>query len=217
MWALAGLGGLMVAVALWQLALRLVPDSRGRSFTSLPDLAHWVLGAAAVISGAVGAAAVAAFFPASPAAVAFAAFAAVTPVLAVLDAVMHRLPFIVSGGLGVVAAVGFSWDTMASGGSERLERAALAALIVGILALAWWWVFEGEAGPGDVALLTVIGGFAGWLSWITVGVALFAGFALATLAVVVTRWGFGKAGAYHPLGSFLLAGWWAAFALAAMN
>jgi len=145
---------------------------------------------------------------------AFMLFAAVTPGLMVVDAMTHRLPFAVTGPLAAVMACGFGWDAVRSGESADLERAAWAVLLVGALSLAWWRLVDGQLGLGDVALLTVIGGYAGWLSWATVWGGLTLGFALAAVAALLARWRAGGPGGYMPLGPWLLAGCWAAIALA---
>lgn len=215
MWAAgAGFAGLVVAALPWLYAFRLVPDSRGRPFASLTRSVQWELGTVALVGGAAGAAAVAAALPERPATVAFAVFAAVTPGLAVVDSVTHRLPFAVSGGLAAVAAVGFGWDALDSGASGTFVRAGWAALVVGGVALVWWRLFDGGLGLGDVALLAVIGLYCGWWSWAAVWGALILGFALAALGALVARWRAGSPGGYMPLGPWLLAGCWAAIALA---
>lgn len=207
----------MIAVLPWLLALRLIPDSRGRSISSLTRATRWALGSVALAGGAAGATTVAAALPERPATMAFAVLSAVTPGLAVIDAVTHRLPFVLSGALGAVAVVGFSWDAMGSGGSESLVGAASMALIVGVLALAWWRLFDGGVGLGDVALLALIGFYCGWWSWVAVWGALILGFALAALGALMARWRASGPGGYMPLGPWLLAGCWAAIALAAAS
>lgn len=207
----------MVAIASWIPALRLVPDSRGRSFASLTRTARWVLGTVALVGGAAGAAAVAAALPERPAAVAFAVFAAVTPGLAVIDAVTHRLPFALSGGLAVVATVGFSWDAILSDETGPFTRAAWTMLVVGGVALVWWRCLDGGVGLGDVALLAMVGCYCGWWSWVAVWGALILGFALAALGALVARWRARGPGGYMPLGPWLLAGCWAAIVLAAAS
>lgn len=204
----------MVAIVLWPLALHLVPDSRGRSFASLTRTARWVLGSVALVGGAASAATLAAVLPERPSTVAFVIFAAVTPGLAVVDLVVHRLPFVMSGALAAVAAVAFGWDAVNSGGAGSLVRGAWAALVVGGVALLWWRLFDGGLGLGDVALLAVIGLYCGWWSWAAVWGALMLGFALAALAALVARWRASGTGGYMPLGPWLLAGCWAAIALA---
>jgi leader peptidase (prepilin peptidase)/N-methyltransferase len=168
---------------------------------------------ATVVGGSAGAAVVAAALQTRPAAVAFVFLAAVSPGLAVIDAVAHRLPFIVTGTLGAGLAASFGWDAVWSGGRGSLERAVWAALVVGVLALIWWRVFGGGAGLGDVALLAVISGYLGWWSWTAVWVGISLGFVLAALAVGVARWRVRRPGEYMPLGPWLLGGCWVAIAI----
>jgi hypothetical protein len=194
--AASGLGGIVAAVAVWLLGIRRM------------------LFAATVIVAVTGAMMTAAAVKDRPGAVvAFVLLAAVSPGLAVIDAVAHRLPFVVTGALTAAMVVGFGWEAFRSGDSAPLERAAWAALVVGILSLAYWRSVDGQLGLGDVGLLVVIGGFTGWVAWAAVwgGVAL--GFALAAVTALVTRWAAGTSGVYLPLGPWLLVGCWAAIAL----
>lgn len=214
MWILtAGLGGLAVAMLIWRIALKLAPDARGQTLSALPLGRRRIAMLITMTGGTTGAALVATIIPERPAAIAFALFAAVTPGLAVIDAVTHRLPFIASGNLGAALVVSFGWDAAWSGMSGPSARAGWAGLIVGVLALFWWWFFDGGVGLGDVVLLAVIAAFAGWWSWTAVWLAIAVGFVLAAVAAGVARWRTARAGAYLPLGPFLLAGWWATFAL----
>lgn len=210
---MVGIGGLVVAVLLWRLALTLVPDTNGVAVSTLSRGRRLAAMLVTVLGGAVGAVLVATALPHQPDVLAFGLFAAVSPGLAVVDWVTHRLPFVTSAAVLVVAVAGFSAQAVNMGDAGRLGRAAWALAIVGTLALVWWRAFDGQVGLGDVVLLAVIGGFAGWGSWIAVWAAIAAGFALAAVAAGVARWRIATAGAYLPLGPFLLAGWWGMFAL----
>ena len=149
-----------------------------------------------------------------PSTIAFALFASVTPVLAAIDAFCHRLPFVFSGGALVLGLVCFGVDALSSG-VVQLQRAALAFLVVGVLALVWWRSFGGQVGLGDVVLLAVIGLYTGWWSWAAVWAGVTLGFLLAAVAALVGRWQAGHGGGYLPLGPWLLGGCWGAVALAA--
>lgn len=207
------MGGLAIGLLVWLLAAHLTPDPHGRPIKSLPDVVQRALFVGAVVSGVAGAFLVVTGMAERPVTVAFAIFAAVSPGLVVIDAVAHRLPFIATGALGATMTIGFIWDAAMASESESLVRAVSAALGVGTLALVWWRAFDGQVGLGDVVLLTVIGGFAGWGSWVVVWAAIAAGFVLAALAAGVARWRAATDGSYLPLGPFLLAGWWGVFAL----
>ncbi|WP_155830339.1 hypothetical protein [Glycomyces tenuis] len=149
-----------------------------------------------------------------PSTVAFALFASVTPVVAGIDAFSHRLPFVFSGGALVLGLICFGVDALSSG-TVQLQRAVLAFLVVGVLALAWWWGFGGQVGLGDVMLLAAIGLYTGWWSWAAVWAGVTLGFLLAAVAALVGRWRAGHSGGYLPLGPWLLGGCWGAVALAA--
>lgn len=213
----AGLSGLAVAALIWRFALALGPDARGGAVVALSLGRRRAALFTTVAGGALSAAVVAAVLPEHPATVALALFAAVSPGLAVIDAVAHRLPYLVTGAIAGASAIFFGWDAAWSGSSAPLTRAGWAALVVGTAALVWWWIWEGGFALGDVVLLAVIGGFAGWLSWAAVWTAIAAGACLAALALGMARWRSGKGGPYHPQGPWYLAGWWAVFALYAIG
>ncbi|GAB4001624.1 hypothetical protein GCM10029992_37650 [Glycomyces albus] len=214
MWiALAGIGGLVVAAVLWRFARGLVPDERGMAISELPRSRGLATLYATTAGGTAGAAVVTLVLPHRPDVVAFALFAAVSPGLAAIDAVLHRLPFVVTGALVIAATLAFGWDAVLAGEFSALPRAGWASVAAGSFGLLLCLVFPGKFGFGDVVLLAVIGIFAGWVSVAAVWTALFVGFAFAALGAGVARWQAGKAGAYLPLGAFLLAGWWAVFAL----
>ncbi|MCH7229988.1 hypothetical protein L0U85_03810 [Glycomyces sp. L485] len=209
----AAFSGLIVAALCWRFALTLAPDEHGIPLSTLPRNRWLAAMCAALLGGAAGAAGTAAVWPHQPDVLAFALFAAVSPCLAVIDAVLHRLPFVVAGVLAVAVAIAFGWDALLSGESDALMRAVWAGAAAGAFGLLLWLVFPGKFGFGDVALLSVIGVFAGSLSWAAIWAALFVGFTLAALGAGVARWRAGRTGAHLPLGPFLLAGWWTVFAL----
>jgi hypothetical protein len=206
-------GACVVAVSVWSYGAKLEPDAHGRALSSLPFWLRWMLFVAVVVVSSGGAVLVTSAVGDRPAALAFGLFAAASPALAVIDSTAHRIPHLVSGVLAAAGIVCFCWDAVVSSNAAALERAGLAALAAGAFGGALWLAFPGQLGRGDVTLLTVIGAYAGWVSWPAVSMGLFLGFAAAVPAFWIGRGRARDVGGYRPLGAFLLAGWWAAFTL----
>lgn len=127
--------------------------------------------------------------------------------LAVIDLDVKRLPnriVLPSYGVGAVLLAGADLLTGHWSAALRALLAMLALLaLFTAMALAW----PGGMGMGDVKLAGLLGLFLGWLSWGSVLVGAFAGFALGAIVgigLVATR----RAGRRSavPFGPFLLTG-----------
>lgn len=159
---------------------------------------------AAAVLGAIGAT-----IGAEPELLAFLWLGLVAVPLAVIDVESLRLPdrltlpgFVVGLALLVGAArAGSDW--------RALERAVLAAVVVGGVAFLFALLLGGGSGLGlgDVKLLALLGLFLGWLGWghVVLGVAL--GFGIGAVAAVVLL-GLRRAGLKDSiaLGQWLIAG-----------
>jgi leader peptidase (prepilin peptidase) / N-methyltransferase len=209
------IGGFAIAVAMWRVAAVLepvkaepVPETRrGRWWTLV-----WVSAASAI-----SAAAMAQLMSARPATAAFVLFAAACPGLAWLDVRLMLLPFPILAVLALAALAVFGVDAWWSGSAGHLGRAVLSGLVVAVLGWMWWKAAGDGVGLGDVALLGVVGLYLGWFSVVAVWAGLAIVSVLALVAVALARIGCGRrpAGSLVPLGPPILAGWWAATALAA--
>lgn len=213
--AMAGiaLGGFAIAMVMWRIAAVLepvdaepAPGTRSGSWWALV----WVSAASAI-----SAAGMAQLMPARPATAAFLLLAAACPGLAWVDVRSMLLPFPILAVLTVGALVVFSVDAWWSGSAGNLGRAAFAGLVVVVLGWVWWKAAGEGVGLGDVALLGVVGLYLGWFSAAAVWIGLAIACLLALVAAVLHRVGRGPRGSLVPLGPPILAGWWAATALAA--
>lgn len=207
-----GASGVVIAVLLWRMGMRLEPDARGRSLGSLPSAVQWSLFTGVILLAPAGAILAGSALGYRPAAFAFGLFAAMSPALAVIDSALHRLPYLASGTLIAAGAACFWWDAAAVSDFSALERAAWAALVGGVFGFVLWVPRRG-LGPGDVVLLIPLSGYAGWMSWPLVWWGVGLGAIAAAVGVCVSllwkRWGRIEI----PYGAYLLAGWWLAVAM----
>jgi leader peptidase (prepilin peptidase) / N-methyltransferase len=209
------LGGFAIAVVMWRIASVLEPvdvefalaTGRGRG---------WALGVVLVAS-AVSAAAMTQLLPIRPATAGFVLFAAVAPGLAWIDARSMLLPFPILAVLALAALAGFGVDVGEAGSAGNLVRAILSGIVVAVLGWVWWKVAGDGVGLGDVALLGVVGLYLGWFSVLAVWIGLAIACLLALVAVAVARIGRVPRGSLVPLGPPILAGWWAATAVAVVG
>ncbi len=129
-------------------------------------------------------------------------------VLAAVDADVHRLPNAITLPLVPVQAVLLTFASAATGEWEALQRAGLAALLVGggTLALAFL-LFGRSIGMGDAKLMVSIAPTLAWLGWTHLVVGVWAGFViggLAALALLLARRA--DRGTHLAFGPYLVAG-----------
>ncbi|MFD0555677.1 type IV leader peptidase family protein [Stackebrandtia endophytica] len=137
-------------------------------------------------------------------AAAFAVVAGTAPALAVVDVLVHRLPFPVTIPVGLVSLGCFSAAAVTEGGGGRLVRAVVAAVVVGAVFLVISLASRGGLGLGDVVLAAVLALSLGWVSWRAVWGGMLAG--LVAAAIVTAIAGYQRYERF-PLGPFLIFGW----------
>lgn len=209
----AALGGIAVAVLMWRIAAVLEPVEIEPS--PWTRRSRWWALAWMFVASAISTAAMAQSVPARPASVGLVLFAAVAPGLAWIDMRSLLLPFPILAVLAFAALVSFCHDAWWSGSAAPLGRAVLSGAVVAVLGWLWWKASDYWVGLGDVALLGVVGLYLGWFSAAAVWAALAIASLLALAAVALARIGRVPRGSLVPLGPPILAGWWAATALAA--
>jgi leader peptidase (prepilin peptidase) / N-methyltransferase len=142
-----------------------------------------------------------------PALPAYLYFAAIGVALAMIDLDHKRLPDkIVLPSYPVVAVL----LTIASASTHdwwALARAGIGAAALFAFYFAIAFAYPAGMGFGDVKLAGVLGGVLAYLSWSTLAVGAFAGFALGAV-VGVAAMGIGRAGRKTalPFGPFMIAG-----------
>lgn len=207
------LGGIAVAVLMWRIAAMLEPvDVAPAPWTRRSR--WWALTWVLVVS-AISAAAMAQSVAARPASLGLVLFAAVAPGLAWIDMRSLLLPYPILAVLAFAALVSFCVDAWWSGGAVHLGRAVLCGGVLAVLGWLWWKAVDGGVGLGDVALLGVVGLYLGWFSVAAVWTGLAIASLIALAVLVLARIGRVPRGSLVPLGPPILAGWWAATALAA--
>jgi leader peptidase (prepilin peptidase)/N-methyltransferase len=138
---------------------------------------------------------------------AFLYLAAVSVALALIDIDVHRLPDVLTLPSYPVAAVLLTVGALAAHEPFALARAAIGAAALFLLYAVLWFVYPKGMGLGDVKLAGVLGIYLGYLSWGTLAVGAFFGFALGGV-VGITLMAVGRATRKSkiPFGPFMLAG-----------
>ncbi|GAB4001322.1 hypothetical protein GCM10029992_36480 [Glycomyces albus] len=221
----AVVAGAGVAFSLWAVGVRLQPGPHGRRIADLGPMARRFSLCLVVMMSALGSAAAVALLPERPATVGFVVVAASAPGLGFIDLVTERLPFELTGLVGGLAGLAFTIDAITSGDVASAVRAAVAAAVLSALASAAAFLpgpgGESVVGAGDIVFAAVVAGTLGWLGWPEVWIGFAFAFLLRAITISVARVRPCAArimpGGYMPLGPFLLAGWWAAVALASTN
>jgi leader peptidase (prepilin peptidase)/N-methyltransferase len=138
-------------------------------------------------------------------------FAIVSVPLAVIDLRTHRLPNPLTLSAYPIVLIGLALPGAIDGRWGDFGRGLLAGLAA-LVAFALLHVINPSGmGLGDVKLAAPMGALLGWLSWSSLMVGLFLGFALAAI-VGVALLATGRAGRKSaiPFGPFMLAGAWIA-------
>lgn len=129
-------------------------------------------------------------------------------VLAAVDADVHRLPNAITLPLLPVQAVLLTLASAAAGEWEALQRAGLAALLVGGGTLVVAFVLFGRSiGMGDAKLMLSIAPTLGWLGWTHLVVGVWVGFViggLVALSLLLARRA--DRGTHLAFGPYLVAG-----------
>ncbi|GGM10009.1 prepilin peptidase [Nakamurella endophytica] len=130
-------------------------------------------------------------------------------VLAVVDAQTELLPARLTYPLAALIAAALVAAAVIGGDAGPLLRAGLAALTVGVLWLALWFLSPRTTGLGDARLAALTSGVLGWVGWADVWQALLLTFLLAALTAVTmaarSRRGLRRT-VTVPMGPALLAG-----------
>ncbi len=163
---------------------------------------YTVTAAAAVILAALAGAAtgLAAAWPA------YVVLAALGAVLAVVDVETHRLPNRLLASLAITGTVLLTVAAAVDSHWDQLGRAALGAVIVGVVFYLLALASPRSVGLGDVKLAALLAGYLAWRGWLTMFAGLAGGFLAAGIAALALL-GIGRANrATHvPLGPFLIA------------
>lgn len=198
--------GVAVMLGRYAFSLEAVPAGR-----FAPDLTgpqrRYTTGVITVFGCAAGTA-TALTVPDRPASAALILAAAAAPAMAFIDIRAWRLPLALSGLLAAAALGAFVVDAFLHGTWPKTRSALGAAVVIGILALSWWWFTRGWFGLGDVALMAVIGLYLGWyalaFAWLGALLALLVAAVVAAVHKIRHR----ARGSFIPVGPSLLVGWW---------
>jgi leader peptidase (prepilin peptidase)/N-methyltransferase len=136
-------------------------------------------------------------------------FAIVSVPLAIIDLRTHRLPNPLTLSAYPIVLIGLALPSIIDGRWGDFGRGLLAGLAALAVFALLHVINPSGMGLGDVKLAGSMGALLGWLSWSSLIVGLFLGFALAAivgLALLAT----GRAGrkSAMPFGPFMLVGAW---------
>lgn len=146
-------------------------------------------------------------FGSTPYAAAALVVAAAGVALFMIDLDHRRLPFEITGAMGVGTVVALGIDAARHGPGPVAPAVLAAALWLAVYGGIWLVTAGRGMGLGDVALAPVLGLALGWLGWGPALVGLGAGFVIgAAVGVVLLATGRARAGARIPHGPFLLSG-----------
>ena len=127
--------------------------------------------------------------------------------LFMIDLDRQRLPFVITGVVAVLVALGLAADVLLGSGSFQPAALASAGVWLGVYGGVWLLTGGRGMGLGDVALAPVLGLALGWLGWGPSLVGLLGGFVVGAVVGVALMAG-GRAGRRTkvPHGPFMLAG-----------
>jgi len=139
--------------------------------------------------------------------IAYLYLAAISVALALIDIDVHRLPDALTLPSYPVAAVLLTAGALAAHEPFNLARAAIGGAALFMLYAVLWFVYPRGMGLGDVKLAGVLGMYLGYLSWGTLAVGAFFGFALGgVLGVTLMAIGRATRKSKIPFGPFMLSG-----------
>lgn len=127
--------------------------------------------------------------------------------LFMIDLDRQRLPFAITGVVGVLVVLALTADVLFASGSLRPSVLVSAAVWFGVYGGVWLLTAGRGMGLGDVALAPVLGLALGWLGWGPSLVGLLGGFVAGALVGVALMLS-GRAGRRTrvPHGPFMLVG-----------
>ena len=132
---------------------------------------------------------------------------AISVALALIDIDVHRLPDAITLPSYPVAAVLLTAGALAAHAPFDIARAAIGGAALFALYAVLWFVYPRGMGLGDVKLAGILGMYLGYLSWGTLAVGAFFGFALGgVLGVTLMAIGRATRKSKIPFGPFMLAG-----------
>jgi leader peptidase (prepilin peptidase)/N-methyltransferase len=139
--------------------------------------------------------------------IAYLYLAAISVALGLIDIDVHRLPDALTLPSYPVAAVLLTAGALAAHEPFDLARAAIGGAALFLLYAVLWFVYPRGMGLGDVKLAGILGMYLGYLSWGTLAVGAFFGFALGgVLGVTLMAIGRATRKSKIPFGPFMLAG-----------
>jgi leader peptidase (prepilin peptidase) / N-methyltransferase len=146
-------------------------------------------------------------FGGTPYTVAALALMAAGVALFMIDLDHRRLPFAITGVLGVVVVVGLAIDVAVDGGGPVPTALMSTGVWIAVYGGIWLATAGRGMGLGDVALAPVLGLALGWLGWGATLTGLMGGFVVGALVGIVLL-ASNRAGAKSriPHGPFMLSG-----------
>lgn len=142
--------------------------------------------------------------------------AAAMPALTWIDLDARRLPDLLTATLSMTAAAGLALTAIVTGDLTSLLRAGAGAITATATLFILCLLVSGGPGLGDVKLAPALAATLAWCSWHTL--AAWALLAVGTNAVVGIALMLSKRVDRHaamPFGPAMMAGWFAAFVVAA--
>jgi leader peptidase (prepilin peptidase)/N-methyltransferase len=139
--------------------------------------------------------------------IAYLYLAAISVALALIDIDLHKLPDALTLPSYPIAAVLLTAGALTAHEPFDLARATVGGAALFALYAVLWFVYPRGMGLGDVKLAGVLGMYLGYLSWGTLAVGAFFGFALGGV-VGITLMAIGRATRKSkiPFGPFMLSG-----------
>lgn len=139
--------------------------------------------------------------------VAYLWFGVLGAVLAVVDAMVRRLPNPLTALWSIGTLTALAFPAVLEGRGDQWLRALLAGLALMVAFGALALLRPGAVGWGDVKAAPAVGIALGWLSWTAVYGAVFLGFVLAAVyAMALLALRRAGRGSQVPFGPFLVAG-----------
>jgi leader peptidase (prepilin peptidase) / N-methyltransferase len=139
--------------------------------------------------------------------IAYLYLAAISIALALIDIDLHKLPDALTLPSYPIAAVLLTAGALTAHQPFDLARAAIGGVALFALYAVLWFVYPKGMGLGDVKLAGVLGMYLGYLSWGTLAVGAFFGFALGgVIGITLMATGRATRKSKIPFGPFMLAG-----------